>query len=530
MLQTLLFVSAVLMGNWVKLPTPGLVALVVVGIALFWARISTKRTVFRFTAIIGWICLFAVPVSVPFGKNNLFVVDSYYAALIWMIAVGISVGILGIRDEWPRRQWKMLAAAWAFLGTFIWVSVFYVWNRPAPFFSGLVLALVLLISCKVTFDIPRVGILTINTLILVIIVIPIADLVMRPNYRMVGNADLDKKFYSYEAARKDPVAFGRWWKFYLNQWYSCAGQITELDPTFTFPMLLRTNTHGKFFDNDVVINSLGFRGKEFSPDKGDAYRIVALGESTTFGFDMKRDEKPWPELLEEIIRERLKPTRRVEVINAGIPRYSLRHSLLRLPTQILPLKPDMIISYHGANGFEMIHSAVPLQKVELPPAYQPRPMKLLADSEYRLKMIFYRTHPSRSIPEIALSEAMKTDYAQAYRELVEISKTNQIQLVLATYSMAVNAHSERDVIEFYRGGFPMVDWWIKANETHSKIVAEITKENPGVVFIDTHPHLDGNHQKFADLMHFTGEGDQQMAETMFTGIKDVLAKELAPSK
>jgi lysophospholipase L1-like esterase len=246
---------------------------------------------------------------------------------------------------------------------------------------------------------------------------------------------------------------------------------------------------------------------------------------------MRRDDKPWPEMLEEMIRDRLKPSRPVEVINAGIPRYHLKHNLLRLPVQILPLKPDMVISYHGANGFEMVHSAVPLRKVELPPTYRIRPLKLLADIEYDLKMIWYRRHPnSRPIPRISLPEAMQTQYAQAYRELIRIAETNGIRLVLANYSMAVNGGSKRGVIEFYRGGFPMVDWWIKANEIHSMIVKQLAGEHREISLVDTHPNLDGEHEKFVDVMHFTHEGERQLAESMFDGIKAVLAEDLSRSE
>ena len=266
-------------------------------------------------------------------------------------------------------------------------------------------------------------------------------------------------------------------------------------------------------------------------EKGDVYRIVALGESTTFGFTMQREDRPWPEMLETMIRDRLKPGRPVEVINAGIPRYHLKHNLLRLASQILPLKPDMIISYHGANGFELVHSALPLRKVELPPSYCIRPLKLLADCEYDLKMIWYNHHRNATpVPPLTVSEVMQTPYAQAYRELIQSAETNGIRLVLANYSMAVNSESDRGVIEFYRGGFPVVDWWIKANEIHSQIVRQLAAEHPEICLVDTHPNLDGRHDEFVDIMHFTHEGEVQMAETMLDGIKDILARDLVLSR
>jgi hypothetical protein len=51
---------------------------------------------------------------------------------------------------------------------------------------------------------------------------------------------------------------------------------------------------------------------------------------------MNADDKPWPELLEQFIHERLKPKRPVEVINAGIPAFTLPDSLTRLGSDILP--------------------------------------------------------------------------------------------------------------------------------------------------------------------------------------------------
>lgn len=92
--------------------------------------------------------------------------------------------------------------------------------------------------------------------------------------------------------------------------------------------------------------------------------------------------------------------------------------------------------------------------------------------------------------------------------------------------MAVNEKSDLDVIAFYRAGFPDVINQIKANELHSRLVARLTTDNPDVYFVDTHPALDGLHENFIDLVHFTQPGRQLMAETMFSTIRPVLEKDL----
>jgi hypothetical protein len=94
--------------------------------------------------------------------------------------------------------------------------------------------------------------------------------------------------------------------------------------------------------------------------------------------------------------------------------------------------------------------------------------------------------------------------------------------------MAVNTASDPKVIDFYRGGGTRAAYgFMRANAVHSLIVSQLAAEHPEVCFVDTHPHLDGEHEKFIDLIHLTGEGERQLAENMFAGISNVLQKDLA---
>ena len=114
----------------------------------------------------------------------------------------------------------------------------------------------------------------------------------------------------------------------------------------------------------------------------------------------------------------------------------------------------------------------------------------------------------------------------AYRQLAELTQAKGIRLVIANYSMAANGESPMEVKDFYRSPFPTIEWLIKANATHSRLVQDIVRQYPSVRLVDTHPGLDGDPEKFIDLVHFTQDGRQQMAETMFAGIRDLLEQEL----
>jgi lysophospholipase L1-like esterase len=292
---------------------------------------------------------------------------------------------------------------------------------------------------------------------------------------------------------------------------------------------LRPNGKVEFFHSHISINSKGFRGKEFAEPKGNTYRIVALGESTTFGFTMNPEDKPWPLILEQMIRERLTPDRPVEVINAGIPGNNLSENVNRVRREILLLKPEMIISYHGANGFRFLYEGLPPVRGKSPPVYKRRPMKLLADLEHRLALRdFLKREFAIKSPHPTALPPMETEYARAYRELIQIARTNGIRLVLATYSMAVNVRSPAAAVEFYEEVFPVIRWQVEGNSTHTAIVKQLIQENPEIGYVDTQPNLDGHYEDFIDVMHFAPSGEAQMAETMFGGIRKFLDQDLVP--
>lgn len=76
--------------------------------------------------------------------------------------------------------------------------------------------------------------------------------------------------------------------------------------------------------------------------KGDNYKIVTLGGSTTDGnlFNFKS----WSEILFEKIGKR-----NVSVWNGGVAGYTSGHELLKLIRDVLSMKPDMVIVFDGYN-------------------------------------------------------------------------------------------------------------------------------------------------------------------------------------
>jgi lysophospholipase L1-like esterase len=93
---------------------------------------------------------------------------------------------------------------------------------------------------------------------------------------------------------------------------------------------------------DVRINPQGWRDRPFGAKTG--LRIAALGDSTTFGWDVNLEDG-YPKLLESLLRAQ---GRNVEVLNLGIPGYSSHQGVLMMP-EVWKLAPDVLIVAWGRN-------------------------------------------------------------------------------------------------------------------------------------------------------------------------------------
>ncbi len=524
--QGLLAWCAVAAALWAELPRLAVAGAGLLAAAAIVATAALKLGRISRAAIgVAWVGTLLVIAGLALGWQKPFTLEVYDAALAWAVAAVLLPGAMFGGEDSSRRRWRVLAMTWLMFGGLLALAGAYQENLAFLFYLALIFNLGLLLLLKRWFRLGPPATELVNTLVLVIIGLPVVDLFIRPSYQLDARPETSINYHSYEAARRDPVAFARWWDLYQDQWSLMAGQVFQPDPSGLFPIRTRPNTQGHFFQGLITINSRGFRGPEIPEPKGNAYRIVALGESTTFDCTMNPQEKPWPELLEQMIRERLHPGCPVQVINAGVPAYNLKHNDQRLVAEILPLKPDMIISYHGYNGWGLLGGGQPPIYGRRPPAYQQRPLKLLASAEHHLRMLGYRKTNTPKLFPLSFDNLMETEYARAYEQLAECARTNHIRLVVGNFSMAVNGDSPADVIEFYRAGFPSVQWDIRANQAHSLLVGQITREHPEICPVDTHPGLDGEHEKFLDLVHFTQTGRQQLAENMFAGITNALEQD-----
>lgn len=127
----------------------------------------------------------------------------------------------------------------------------------------------------------------------------------------------------------------------INPWWTDTGRHYKFPPRYVLK-----KAAGQAGET-ATINSLGFRGPEFEPVKRDGtFRVVCLGESSTFGFH-NGDAETYPYLLQKLFEQRHGAG--VEVINAGFPYYNSGSILSLLQSEILSYDPDVLTIYSAYN-------------------------------------------------------------------------------------------------------------------------------------------------------------------------------------
>ncbi len=98
----------------------------------------------------------------------------------------------------------------------------------------------------------------------------------------------------------------------------------------------------------ININSHGFRGSEFNLTKNDqAYRIMMIGGSTTFGVGASSDSSTIPAFLEE--KFHIDDYNNIEVINAGVHGANSIEEAYKIRHIYKMFQPDLFIIYDGLN-------------------------------------------------------------------------------------------------------------------------------------------------------------------------------------
>jgi peptidoglycan/LPS O-acetylase OafA/YrhL len=457
----------------------------------------------------------------------------YYTAA-WRAAAAAAAAPRGEAGRF-RPSLASIALALAALAAGVLARNAFMANRAYAFYGLLILTAGFALTLSERAHPASRGALavTARAFLMFALALPFADALYRNSTGLPLAATVARPTYSYRAAQANPAAFAVWWYYYLNEWIREDGirsKIDAPDPEKKLPFVLVPGSSGHMFDTTIRINNLGFRGPDMMRDKGEAFRIFVLGESQTFGPALRDGERPWPELLQDLFDRHADCGRRVEVVNAGTEAYTLEDNLERLRRDIVPLKPDLILSAHGMNGL----LAFGLRRVPEPnePGVRPRASALLGRAVLAIERAAHDWRSRNSaearpapLPPIPDAELMKSRYADAYRKLIALGRAGGADVALADSSMAIDEDSPREVKDFYGAVFKPIDDIVAANAAHNRMVRLLSEEERAPL-VDTTQDLDGkwDGDLYLDIVHFTEAGNERAAEVVFRQLLPILAE------
>jgi len=184
-------------------------------------------------------------------------------------------------------------------------------------------------------------------------------------------------------------------------------------------------------DGIEPINSMGFRGPEFSEEKSPGLkRIITLGDSVTFGGAIS-----YPQLLAGCLDGGW------EVINAGVPGYSVVQGWKLYENRIAKLKPDVVTIMFGWNDHWLARGIPDSQQAVKQSTEASRPINCLKGLRiYQLlNYIIYHNvrSPSKSAP-IAYRVPIE-EYKNYMKRLTDAVKSSGARVILITAPSAFEA-------------------------------------------------------------------------------------------
>lgn len=302
------------------------------------------------------------------------------------------------------------------------------------------------------------------------------------------------------------------------------------------------------------VNSRAFRGKEFTvPKPTGTYRIFALGGSTTYGYypATSSDDTAYPAVLETLLNAaKSNPSiSRYEVVNAGLPGYSVRTSTQNFLSRILFYEPDMVIVYHNTNDLARYGNEenllYPLQNQYVPHGIAAGILDHLlgwsfAAQELRFTLTnrlglgsSHGTAPSAPSSDWRLDSRYPEVFRRDLRNLVILAKANGVVPVLASQSIAFTEKTDfarltDDEIKmrfdqpaiFYarvppRQRYPLF-------RLYNDIIRQVAEEQ-GIPFADVDSVIPKTPEYHWDYCHLTDKGSRLQAQAIERALRGYFA-------
>ncbi|MCS6976770.1 MAG: SGNH/GDSL hydrolase family protein [Gemmatales bacterium] len=264
------------------------------------------------------------------------------------------------------------------------------------------------------------------------------------------------------------------------------------------------------------------------PKGRELVRIVCLGGSTTQDVTAFVEEQiTYPSELQRLLNERLSGENVVvETINAGFAAHSTLHMLILLETELLDLRPDVLIVYENINDLTANYFPGPttpayaskfLHPYYLPPEMTVERATLLDHSRfYTWAKARMRTVVNRGIRYT--DEPLDLPHAEVFRRnlemIIAVAQAHGIDVVLGQQAFAADQELferhfcsksyNREIV------YPRIDQLTRHFERYNQIVREVAEAHE-LPCVNVYERLKYRHELFADVVHLHAAGSKEVA-------------------
>ncbi len=315
---------------------------------------------------------------------------------------------------------------------------------------------------------------------------------------------------------------------------SCPSAFSDADLWACDP-ILHFKANPTLRPNEQPLNSAGFRSPEFGAKRSGVYRVLALGDSCTFGYiahvTLGFVAQPYPLRLQRLV-DRRNGAGRVEVLNAGLPGYNSFQGLLLLRSRLRGLEPDLVTVRFGWND----HFLSPLG--EPSPFREPDSALGLALEDLLLRSKLYAFVRRLGLELRALREPPRDaraawseergwrptipieDYARNLRRIVELARGRgaEVWLLTAPRNPDPNPSAARELAAHNRTSFGQL---MRVHEAYGEALRRVGRET-GALVVD----LEEVYRRHAgepvflptDAVHPSQGGHNLEAETLYAAL------------
>ena len=297
------------------------------------------------------------------------------------------------------------------------------------------------------------------------------------------------------------------------------------------------------------VNRLGLRGRAASARKAPGtQRVICLGGSTTFGYSVS-DGEDWPAKLQDRLGQGF------EVLNAGRPGSTTFRNFPYLRDRLLRLEPDVVVLYEGFNDMwrgvrshfaeqadygvvvETLPGAEQSLDLGTPREWPLRPSFLAHQAgawlERRLDSDSRNPGDRASAGSFRVDPAIVAIYSHNLRAMVSLCRSNGVRVLVLTFAgcdkPGAGDAEQRRRLKYVLDSMPALDpssaqeaLALYREETRRVARAE------DVPLFDLASEMTKELDSFTDTVHFSPQGEAEVAQHVFNALRAERTLETAP--